>query len=144
MIRRPPRSTLFPYTTLFRSQAGGGRGFHPDSHGEGISIEGGDGGDGDVLTRAVEGQGTADLAGGPGGAVYQAAGVPVAGGIGGRGSTTVIELPIAHQSRCRQVMEGEDLIRAQGVAVDVDVVEGTGEVLGAAVGAGIAAEINGL
>src|SRR5258708_11486716 len=25
MIRRPPRSTLFPYTTLFRS-AGGGRG----------------------------------------------------------------------------------------------------------------------
>src|SRR5689334_25100714 len=25
MIRRPPRSTLFPYTTLFRSQAGGAR-----------------------------------------------------------------------------------------------------------------------
>src|SRR5260370_35034801 len=24
MIRRPPRSTLFPYTTLFRSVAGGG------------------------------------------------------------------------------------------------------------------------
>src|SRR5256885_6914871 len=24
MIRRPPRSTLFPYTTLFRSQAPGG------------------------------------------------------------------------------------------------------------------------
>src|SRR2546422_8278689 len=24
MIRRPPRSTLFPYTTLFRSQAGQG------------------------------------------------------------------------------------------------------------------------
>src|SRR5260221_6277685 len=24
MIRRPPRSTLFPYTTLFRSQPGGG------------------------------------------------------------------------------------------------------------------------
>src|SRR2546422_4952762 len=24
MIRRPPRSTLFPYTTLFRSQSGGG------------------------------------------------------------------------------------------------------------------------
>src|SRR2546422_3782380 len=23
MIRRPPRSTLFPYTTLFRSNAGG-------------------------------------------------------------------------------------------------------------------------
>src|SRR3712207_8370259 len=32
MIRRPPRSTLFPYTTLFRSQAGAdrpsGRGRH--------------------------------------------------------------------------------------------------------------------
>src|SRR2546427_5722199 len=27
MIRRPPRSTLFPYTTLFRSQRGEGR--HP-------------------------------------------------------------------------------------------------------------------
>src|SRR5256886_16315267 len=26
MIRRPPRSTLFPYTTLFRSIATGGRG----------------------------------------------------------------------------------------------------------------------
>src|SRR5438445_4070626 len=25
MIPRPPRSTLFPYTTLFRSRAGGGR-----------------------------------------------------------------------------------------------------------------------
>src|SRR3712207_7425187 len=24
MIRRPPRSTLFPYTTLFRSESGGG------------------------------------------------------------------------------------------------------------------------
>src|SRR5437764_7669377 len=31
MIRRPPRSTLFPYTTLFRSSAlaGGGRGAGP-------------------------------------------------------------------------------------------------------------------
>src|SRR3989442_9084018 len=26
MIRRPPRSTLFPYTTLFRSSCGGGAG----------------------------------------------------------------------------------------------------------------------
>src|SRR3712207_7184427 len=26
MIRRPPRSTLFPYTTLFRSEAGAGPG----------------------------------------------------------------------------------------------------------------------
>src|SRR2546430_8299860 len=33
MIRRPPRSTLFPYTTLFRSRSwrGGGREFEGDS-----------------------------------------------------------------------------------------------------------------
>src|SRR3712207_7771565 len=30
MIRRPPRSTLFPYTTLFRSQAGVGGRPRPD------------------------------------------------------------------------------------------------------------------
>src|SRR6266481_7286376 len=30
MIRRPPRSTLFPYTTLFRS---GGHGTAPERHG---------------------------------------------------------------------------------------------------------------
>src|SRR3712207_9283046 len=28
MIRRPPRSTLFPYTTLFRSAGGGAQGRH--------------------------------------------------------------------------------------------------------------------
>src|SRR5256885_7666022 len=29
MIRRPPRSTLFPYTTLFRSRREGKEGRHP-------------------------------------------------------------------------------------------------------------------
>src|SRR3712207_8943638 len=29
MIRRPPRSTLFPYTTLFRSRGGGAPARHP-------------------------------------------------------------------------------------------------------------------
>src|SRR3712207_7609337 len=37
MIRRPPRSTLFPYTTLFRSEVDGlrecARVDHPDPHG---------------------------------------------------------------------------------------------------------------
>src|SRR3712207_9069635 len=37
MIRRPPRSTLFPYTTLFRSRAATGRSrvlkFHGHYHG---------------------------------------------------------------------------------------------------------------
>src|SRR5258708_22066813 len=35
MIRRPPRSTLFPYTTLFRSSTGGAAGVgagHPERH----------------------------------------------------------------------------------------------------------------
>src|SRR2546426_4936318 len=32
MIRRPPRSTLFPYTTLFRSQAQGGEKIPMHSH----------------------------------------------------------------------------------------------------------------
>src|SRR2546427_7398970 len=33
MIRRPPRSTLFPYTTLFRSLLGrAGIGLQPDPH----------------------------------------------------------------------------------------------------------------
>src|SRR5260221_10620992 len=31
MIRRPPRSTLFPYTTLFRSPVGQGRSGHHES-----------------------------------------------------------------------------------------------------------------
>src|SRR5690349_22695346 len=34
ILRRPPRSTLFPYTTLFRSPAGGGAvRAHPDRAG---------------------------------------------------------------------------------------------------------------
>src|SRR5258707_7110873 len=33
MIRRPPRSTLFPYTTLFRSNRGLGRRSHRRDHG---------------------------------------------------------------------------------------------------------------
>src|SRR5260370_5402290 len=43
MIRRPPRSTLFPYTTLFRSQENPGEhathpGRLPDRHGLPVSI----------------------------------------------------------------------------------------------------------
>src|SRR3712207_6851966 len=33
MIRRPPRSTLFPYTTLFRSRRGGDADVHLDGPG---------------------------------------------------------------------------------------------------------------
>src|SRR2546422_6105233 len=35
MIRRPPRSTLFPYTTLFRSHSAGRGGCHPA---EGVAL----------------------------------------------------------------------------------------------------------
>src|SRR2546422_1994948 len=34
MIRRPPRSTLFPYTTLFRSCAVERRAYAPGQHGQ--------------------------------------------------------------------------------------------------------------
>src|SRR2546426_8035652 len=47
MIRRPPRSTLFPYTTLFRSRLGGGvgrRGLRNGGHQQdvGVGESGGD------------------------------------------------------------------------------------------------------
>src|SRR2546428_12139558 len=44
MIRRPPRSTLFPYTTLFRSPGGHRRGRAPE---RAASARRGDGGRGD-------------------------------------------------------------------------------------------------
>src|SRR3712207_8591793 len=37
MIRRPPRSTLFPYTTLFRSRSRRRRGDGPDVGGDGVT-----------------------------------------------------------------------------------------------------------
>src|SRR2546423_8629456 len=40
MIRRPPRSTLFPYTTLFRSRLGGGVGQADGEDGEGVDALG--------------------------------------------------------------------------------------------------------
>src|SRR3712207_7650404 len=46
MIRRPPRSTLFPYTTLFRSARGDGQDVghlrhHPDRREVALVVEGG-------------------------------------------------------------------------------------------------------
>src|SRR3712207_7580521 len=64
MIRRPPRSTLFPYTTLFRSAGGGKaeqlflRGFDID-HGTDVSIAV-DGIPVNMVSHA-HGQGYADL-----------------------------------------------------------------------------------
>src|SRR2546427_5891846 len=46
MIRRPPRSTLFPYTTLFRSKSGAmtGRGNSKGVSSNGDAVVGGGGG----------------------------------------------------------------------------------------------------
>src|SRR3712207_7651063 len=41
MIRRPPRSTLFPYTTLFRSDADPLQRAHPGHRGRGVRRLGG-------------------------------------------------------------------------------------------------------
>src|SRR3712207_8538523 len=56
MIRRPPRSTLFPYTTLFRSASGGGlllRADHPGRRHRGDA----GGPRGDLRPRALRGAG---------------------------------------------------------------------------------------
>src|SRR5256885_8179019 len=45
MIRRPPRSTLFPYTTLFRSQPVSWRLEQPDRRNAAAGRAGGHGGD---------------------------------------------------------------------------------------------------
>src|SRR3712207_7114425 len=39
MIRRPPRSTLFPYTTLFRSHAHGVKGDRPRVEEDDLDVE---------------------------------------------------------------------------------------------------------
>src|SRR5256885_7440695 len=50
MIRRPPRSTLFPYTTLFRSAVAESRWRH--NRGEVVQPYAGDRGRGNVAARA--------------------------------------------------------------------------------------------
>src|SRR5256885_3458708 len=40
MIRRPPRSTLFPYTTLFRSREAEEQRDGPDLHGADLTVPG--------------------------------------------------------------------------------------------------------
>src|SRR5256885_7098300 len=48
MIRRPPRSTLFPYTTLFRSRVGRSRG---------VEVKSTAGGSGRGIEHGLDGQG---------------------------------------------------------------------------------------
>src|SRR2546430_12032102 len=79
MIRRPPRSTLFPYTTLFRSGSdqylispvmtvnGGGSVNLQFDHSFGFEFDGGGNYDGGVVEYSVNGGAFADMgtAGGP-------------------------------------------------------------------------------
>src|SRR3712207_8473998 len=58
MIRRPPRSTLFPYTTLFRSAARMARFRRAWRH----DLDGGDGGAARLASRALAGGAERDLA----------------------------------------------------------------------------------
>src|SRR3712207_7297766 len=51
MIRRPPRSTLFPYTTLFRSRGGRHRAGQGRAHRQGLG-----GAEGDPRDHAVPAQ----------------------------------------------------------------------------------------
>src|SRR2546430_8822941 len=51
MIRRPPRSTLFPYTTLFRSQSGLGTDARPQTTDRARGVPRLEPGGGEVLTR---------------------------------------------------------------------------------------------
>src|SRR2546430_12587190 len=44
MIRRPPRSTLFPYTTLFRSRCGHGRLHRPGVASRVVGLDASEGG----------------------------------------------------------------------------------------------------
>src|SRR5260370_17317075 len=82
MIRRPPRSTLFPYTTLFRS-ADGGRGGHRERF--------------DVAARAVLPH---DL-GGAGGGVRAA----LPAGVGARSEEHTSELQSHLNLVCRLLLE---------------------------------------
>src|SRR5256885_10589654 len=60
MIRRPPRSTLFPYTTLFRSERDGHLRRVPGRPRRGAGRRGGGrGGAGDRAARGVTGAGSA-------------------------------------------------------------------------------------
>src|SRR3989442_5621695 len=56
MIRRPPRSTLFPYTTLFRSQPGQELGWVLHGHGKRLSAHSADrlGGSGRGLAEFLQ------------------------------------------------------------------------------------------
>src|SRR3712207_7852921 len=92
MIRRPPRSTLFPYTTLFRSGAAGGRDARQPARGD----------------RAAAGhlrRGAAARGGRGAGAAAGAAGGQSGGGRGARSGEHTSELPSRQYFVCRLLVD---------------------------------------
>src|SRR3712207_8377711 len=103
MIRRPPRSTLFPYTTLFRSGLG-----HEGGVGGGKAEHQVDGG-------AFQPGGPAGLqVGGPGGA--EGAGGGVDGQHGVRSEEHTSELQSRQYLVCRLLLEKKNINRTRTVS----------------------------
>src|SRR3712207_6954120 len=97
MIRRPPRSTLFPYTTLFRSRVGGVDLVHPVAG----DVDPGVAGDGDDLRVLPAGLGAGEHDRvGPG-----AGRLPVCGDIAGRSEEHTSELQSRQYLVCRLLLE---------------------------------------
>src|SRR2546430_9086314 len=85
MIRRPPRSTLFPYTTLFRSRGDGGDGGDAGGGGGAAAADGGEGDSQQVGGDAGGGGGDAgSVAAAPGGVGFTT-GLRVFSGASGQG-----------------------------------------------------------
>src|SRR3712207_8154600 len=99
MIRRPPRSTLFPYTTLFRSE----------------NVTGGSGNDiliGDSNANELTGNGGNDILVGKGGndTIWGNAGMDLL--IGGRSEEHTSELQLRQYLVCRLLLEKKKITRA--------------------------------
>src|SRR2546426_10127010 len=107
MIRRPPRSTLFPYTTLFRSRPAGGGGPRARRGGTRLERRGRGGGDAGAGPRRRAARGCR-VRQGPGvrggtGADRRAShgGPPVRARVGGSGARAALRREIGRAS-CRE------------------------------------------
>src|SRR5689334_24679487 len=93
MIRRPPRSTLFPYTTLFRSQRGKGMRAHSRAYRRMFSL---------MVASAV---GCGAVVGLGGTAALAAAGGPAGLTTAGRSEEHTSELQSQFHLVCRLLLE---------------------------------------
>src|SRR3712207_8433631 len=102
MIRRPPRSTLFPYTTLFRSHAPRAQ----REHAEALVLE-----RRAVLERVEVAPGGVELAGMPDRLEAQRPGVALRGGEVERSEEHTSELQSRQYLVCRLLLEKKKKIR---------------------------------